>query len=183
MYSWRRLASKRWWIENGKELRRIAKNRLTLIERPNRKLLLLEVAFESESKIKRLRKKFGGQSKELPRGWLKQFLTPRGSNPSTIGKRLIVYQSPPGRNANSFPRRLIIPAGAAFGTGAHATTTLSLRLLEEVTYGWKADWKMVDLGTGSGILALAASRFGAKQVIGIDLDPIAISTAKANAHL
>ena len=181
MYSWRRLASKRWWIENEEALRRIAKNRLTVIERSNRELLLLEVAFESKSKIKRLRKKFGGQNKKFPRDW--QFLTAKTSKPLRIGKRLIVRQSTSGRKANSFPASLIIPAGAAFGTGGHATTAMSLRLLEEVTRGWKADWKMVDLGTGSGILALAASRFGAKKVIGIDLDPMAISTAKANAHL
>ena len=42
---------------------------------------------------------------------------------------------------------------------------------------------LVDVGTGSGILALAASRFGVKRIIGIDVDPIAISTAKQNARL
>jgi ribosomal protein L11 methyltransferase len=42
---------------------------------------------------------------------------------------------------------------------------------------------MIDLGTGSGIFALAAKRFGARHVIGIDIDPMAISTAKANAQL
>jgi ribosomal protein L11 methyltransferase len=60
---------------------------------------------------------------------------------------------------------------------------MSLRLLERVTRTWKDGWSLADLGTGSGILALAAKRFGAGRVIGIDIDPQAISIAKANAHL
>ena len=78
---------------------------------------------------------------------------------------------------------LVIPASAAFGTGEHATTAMSLRLLERLTRKWKDGWSLADLGTGSGILALAAKRFGAGRVTGIDIDPKAISIAKANARL
>jgi len=60
---------------------------------------------------------------------------------------------------------------------------MSLRLLEQLTRDWKPGWLLVDLGTGSGILALAAKRFGAGRVIGIDNDPAAISVAKSNAQL
>jgi len=56
-------------------------------------------------------------------------------------------------------------------------------LLEQVTRGWKPGWSLVDLGTGSGILALAAKCFGAKRVVAIDTDPTAIATAKENARL
>ena len=59
---------------------------------------------------------------------------------------------------------------------------MSLRLLEEVTRRRKPQF-VVDLGTGSGILALAASCFGAKRVVAIDIDPTAIATAEANARL
>ena len=78
---------------------------------------------------------------------------------------------------------LVIPASSAFGTGEHATTAMSLRLLERLTREWKNSWSLADLGTGSGILALAAERFGAGRVVGIDIDPKAISVAKANARL
>ena len=78
---------------------------------------------------------------------------------------------------------LVIPASAAFGTGGHATTAMSLRLLEGLTRQWKKGWSLIDLGTGSGILVLAAKRFGAGPVTGIDIDPKAISIAKANARL
>jgi len=78
---------------------------------------------------------------------------------------------------------LLIPASAAFGTGEHVTTAMSLRFLEHLTRKWEDGWSLVDLGTGSGILALAAKRLGATRVIGIDIDPNAISIAKANARL
>ena len=80
-------------------------------------------------------------------------------------------------------RLLVIPASLAFGTGEHATTATSLRLLEQLTRDWKPGWSLVDLGTGSGIVALAAKCFGAGQVTGIDNDPVAISVAKSNAGL
>lgn len=60
---------------------------------------------------------------------------------------------------------------------------MSLRILEQLTRQRSAGWSIVDLGTGSGIFALAAKRFGARRVVGIDIDPVAISTAKANARL
>jgi ribosomal protein L11 methyltransferase len=93
-------------------------------------------------------------------------------------------------------RTLVIPAGAAFGTGEHMTTAMSLRTLESLTRkrlvrgaqcGTRGrvpdkEFSLLDLGTGSGILALAAARFGAKRIIAIDHDPIAIATAKENAR-
>jgi ribosomal protein L11 methyltransferase len=77
---------------------------------------------------------------------------------------------------------LVIPVGAAFGTGEHATTAMSLRLLEQLAKKLPRDWRMLDLGTGSGILALAARKLGAREATGLDVDPLAISTAKANAQ-
>jgi ribosomal protein L11 methyltransferase len=71
----------------------------------------------------------------------------------------------------------------AFGTGEHATTAMSLRFLEQLTRCWNQGWSLVDLGTGSGILALAAKCLSAGGVIGIDNDPAAISVAKSNARL
>ena len=78
---------------------------------------------------------------------------------------------------------IIIPASLAFGTGEHATTAMSLRFLEQLTRCWNPGWSLTDLGTGSGILALAAKCLGAGRVIGIDNDPAAISVAKSNARL
>ena len=162
MYLWRKSASPKWWRENETRVRALAGSSLATIELPKRKRLQIEAAAESNGKLDKLAKLFGGRIEKLPRNWLKLFLR-RKTRPITIGNK-----------------RLIIPAGAAFGTGEHATTAMSLRLLEKLSRNRSPGWSAVDLGTGTGILALAAKRLGATRAIGIDNDPIAISTAKAN---
>ncbi len=87
------------------------------------------------------------------------------------------------KSGHKGPSHLVIPAGAAFGTGNHATTAMSLRLLEEGSRKLKPGWSLVDLGTGSGILALAAKCFGAQRVIAMDNDAQAIATARENARM
>ena len=60
---------------------------------------------------------------------------------------------------------------------------MSLRMLEAISRAWEKDWSMLDLGTGSGIFALAAKRFVADRVVAVDNDPTAIATAKENARV
>lgn len=191
MYLWRRLGTPQWWIEHEPNLRERAGAKLAVIEQPNRKRLQIEVASQSRQELRKLTAEFGGHVEKLPHDWLSCFARAHRSKPLKIGKRLIVLnvggtsvsrRSLRPREANSFPYRLKIPAGAAFGTGEHATTAMSLGLLERLTRKWDPGWSIVDLGTGSGILALAAARLGAKRVLALDNDPLAISTAKENAH-
>src|SRR5438552_2383507 len=179
MYLWRRLASQKWWNDSEKELRAIAGNELAIIERPGRKQLQLEVASSSRTELQSLATQFRGQVEKLPADWQKRFSPKQKTKPLRIGQRLTVVRS---RKDRLSTKELIIPTGAAFGTGEHETTAMSLRLLEKLTRNWKPGWSIVDLGTGSGILALAAKRFEATRVIGIDSDPTAISTAKENAR-
>jgi len=70
--------------------------------------------------------------------------------------------------------------GMAFGTGTHPTTALCLRALEGAISGGET---VIDVGTGSGILAIGAMRLGAKRVLALDLDPVAISSATENVKL
>ncbi len=73
-----------------------------------------------------------------------------------------------------------INPGMAFGTGTHATTTLSIRALEE---RMKAKGlSVLDVGTGSGILSIIAAKLGAKEVLGIDIDPVAVENARENVE-
>jgi ribosomal protein L11 methyltransferase len=121
----------------------------------------------------------------LPRHWLKRFAR-RDPDPIKIGKRFVITRRidlPAPKVFRCEERPLVNPASTAFGTGEYATTVMSLRLLEELTRHWNRNWSLVDLGTGSGIFAIAAKRFGARRVIGIDNDPMAISIAKSNARL
>ena len=163
MYLWRRSAVEKWLSDDETELRALAGDQLAVVERPNRKRLQLEAASTSKIQLETLKKKFGGRIQNLPKDWLKRLLHQK-TKPIRVGTKW-----------------LIIPAGAAFGTGEHATTAMSLRLLEQVSRNLNR-WSLVDLGTGSGILALAAKLLGATGAIGIDNDPIAISTANENAR-
>ncbi len=127
-----------------------------------------------------LRRSFGGAIQALPRDWRQRFQKSQAARPLRIGSRLTIVREQRPRSARS---DLVIPAGPAFGTGDHATTAMSLRMLEAISREWKKDWSMLDLGTGSGIFALAAKCFGAGRVVAVDNDPTAISTAKENAHV
>ena len=68
--------------------------------------------------------------------------------------------------------------GCAFGTGTHQTTQLCMKAIEKYMH---SDAKMADIGTGSGILAICAAKFGASSVYGCDNDPTVIDVAKENA--
>jgi len=70
--------------------------------------------------------------------------------------------------------------GMAFGTGQHPTTLMCLRALEELL---RPGMDVLDLGTGSGILALAAARLGATSVLALDIDPQAAAVARENVRL
>lgn len=83
-------------------------------------------------------------------------------------------------NANMFD--LQIEAGQAFGTGHHATTLGCLSALETI-FKSRTPQRVLDLGCGTGILAMAASRLGARHVLATDIDPLAIETARGVARL
>ncbi len=74
---------------------------------------------------------------------------------------------------------LVLDPGMAFGTGSHPTTRLCLEWLEK---NLSAGASLLDYGCGSGILAIAAARLGAARVAGVDIDPQAVSAARANAE-
>ncbi len=74
---------------------------------------------------------------------------------------------------------MVIDPGQAFGTGAHPTTRLCLELMLDHP---QPAGSFVDLGCGSGVLAIAAAKLGFAPVIGLDLDPAAVSATSANAE-
>ena len=106
--------------------------------------------------------------------------------PLKVTDRLVIR--PPWEEYAAQPGEVVITIypGMAFGTGRHASTLLCLRALEEV---WEeqpprsgSPWQVLDVGTGTGILALAAARYGA-EVLAIDLDPEAVAAALENVRL
>ncbi len=100
--------------------------------------------------------------------------------PREVGERLLVL--PPWETAPAPHRRLpiAIEPGRAFGTGHHGSTEGCLVLLERIL-GRSMTPRALDIGTGSGILAVAAVKLGAASVLAIDIDPDAIAAARTNA--
>lgn len=99
---------------------------------------------------------------------------------SEIGEKLVIVPSWEEYENNQGRTVLNIDPGAAFGTGTHATTSLCLTLLEKhINNGVK----MLDIGTGSGILAIASTLLGAESAIGVDIDAQSVKTAKENAEI
>jgi ribosomal protein L11 methyltransferase len=100
-----------------------------------------------------------------------------------IGRRIVIrpswleYRRAPGDVV------LALDPGMAFGTGLHPTTRLCLLALESVAdRGALGGRRVLDVGCGSGILSIAAVRLGAAEVLGVDVDPIAIEATIANAR-
>lgn len=100
--------------------------------------------------------------------------------PFKIGEKLAIRPSWTEYVAQPGDMVIELDPGMAFGTGTHETTALCASWLEElVTPGIKA----MDLGTGTGILAIAAALLGAKDVLATDIDPVAVRIARENARI
>jgi ribosomal protein L11 methyltransferase len=100
--------------------------------------------------------------------------------PFAVGRRLII--APPWETPVSDGRQVLtIEPGRAFGTGQHGSTAGCLMLLESILERARPSWAL-DLGTGSGILAIAAARLGVGDVHALDSDPDAVSSAAANVE-
>lgn len=97
--------------------------------------------------------------------------------PTPIGKRLLI--KPSWETCENPENRLVLnmDPGMVFGTGTHETTQLSLLALEEFV---RSDMRVLDLGCGSGILAIGALLLGADQAVGVDIDPNAKDIAYVN---
>ena len=101
--------------------------------------------------------------------------------PFRAGKRLVVKPTWELYDAQENDLVMEIDPGMAFGSGTHETTGMCLELLEEVMLGQPVE-TVIDVGTGSGILAIGAAMLGAKDVLAIDIDPTAVKVAKENVE-
>ncbi|HEX7516154.1 MAG TPA: 50S ribosomal protein L11 methyltransferase [Chthoniobacterales bacterium] len=186
MHLWRKRVGTRWWRLHCENFTEHFRDSLAVIERPGAERVTLEISCKTEHDARELVREFGGSTERLRRDWLQHFARRARAKPVRIGSRLVILRAPEKRAAapsqTNHARPLVIPAEAAFGTGEHATTALCLRLLERITSHFQPGWTMLDAGTGSGILAIAGSYFGARRVLAVDNDPLACTTAKRNAR-
>jgi len=116
------------------------------------------------------------------------FLECSFSRPVRVSKRIVLkppdmaYQAEPGDVV------IILDGGAAFGNGAHPTTCLALEALDDALGNGPflehtGRSKGLDVGTGTGVLAIALARLGVQEVVGTDIDPCAISEGRHNVSL
>lgn len=97
-----------------------------------------------------------------------------------IGNRLCIRPCWEEYDNKENRKVLSIDPGAAFGTGTHATTSMCLQVLDEIV---KQDDTVLDIGSGSGILSIAAVLLGAENAVGVDIDPVAVKVATENAKI
>ncbi len=113
----------------------------------------------------------GVKQEDWENSWKKYF------HPIEIGNRLVVV--PSWEEYTGERVQLLLDPGMAFGTGTHETTYLCLAMLDKLVKGGES---LLDIGTGSGILAVAALLLGADSALGIDIDPMCVKTADENAR-
>ena len=101
-------------------------------------------------------------------------------HPTPLGKRLVVCPTWEEYSPGEGELVMRLDPGMAFGTGTHHTTRLCAQLLEETV---SPGCRVLDMGTGSGILSIAAILLGAREAVGVDIDPVAVRTAGENAAL
>jgi ribosomal protein L11 methyltransferase len=116
---------------------------------------------------------FGTVSAEaVPTGWEQRWRA--FHRPVRVGP---LWVGPPWERAPRDATAVVIDPGRAFGTGGHPTTRLCLQLLSGLALG-----SLLDVGCGSGVLAIAARRLGFSPVVAIDEDPAALEAARRNAR-
>jgi ribosomal protein L11 methyltransferase len=98
-----------------------------------------------------------------------------------VSPRLSVRPSCVAAQPEAGRAELVIDPGQAFGTGGHASTRLALEWIDACAAELIGSARVLDVGCGSGVLALAALRLGAGSAVGIDLDPLATQAARGNA--
>ncbi len=120
-----------------------------------------------------LRERFDVTSESFAEGWEEAW---REFHHGVVVGRFWI--GPPWEEATDEVDAVVIDPGRAFGTGAHATTRLTLELLQKLEPG-----SLLDVGCGSGVLSIAAAKLGFRPIVAIDVDQDAVDIALANARV
>ncbi|MFD0892364.1 50S ribosomal protein L11 methyltransferase [Luteolibacter ambystomatis] len=183
MFVWSKLSAAKWmdaWEE------RFAGNPNLAIEIiKGGKSVRVQVYCNTRREADVIIEQWGGSVRPLASDWHKKevplprpikvrdvFLVTGESKPKELAK---IRKEHPGRDIISIPPEM------AFGTGDHATTSTCLRLLVDIARERKGtDWTVADLGTGTGLLAIAARKLGSGEAYACDFDPFAVKVAIEN---
>lgn len=186
MWIWSKLSGAQWM--DAWEDRFYGNPNAVISKLKTNKTVRVEVYTETEEEAQKIQKQFGGSIRKLVhKNWAA--MTEPARPPIRIRSSIIISGSRDEEArkemGKEFPGRHIIqiPADMAFGTGDHATTSSCMRFLVDVaTEKKEEDWDMLDLGTGSGVIAIAARMLGAHHCHGMDFDPQAVKVARRNVR-
>ncbi|MBA0915078.1 MAG: 50S ribosomal protein L11 methyltransferase [Nitrospiraceae bacterium] len=129
--------------------------------------------------LRALLEQFGDATAELSvqpvpdRDWNRQWA--QSVKPIRIGRRIVIRPSWEEATLQAGDIEIVLDPKQAFGTGHHATTSMLLEWLEGFIHGGES---VLDVGSGSGILAMVALRLGAASAVGVECDPVAVDCAK-----
>lgn len=185
MFVWSKLSAAQ-WIDAWEE--RFAGNPNLVIEYlKGGKSIRVRLFCNTEKEAEDVCARFGGTFRKVAgEEWIKPVPPPRPVKVRDVF--LLTAETRPKELAalrKTHPKRQIItiPPEMAFGTGDHATTSTCLRLLVDVARERKGrKWTVADLGTGTGVLAIAARKLGAGETFACDFDPFAVAAAARNAE-
>ena len=185
MFVWSKLSAAK-WIDAWEE--RFSGNPNLVVEYlKGGKSTRLQLFCETRKEAEAISKQFGGSVRELAKSdWHKAVEAPR---PVKVRDVFLLTAETRKKELDALrkenPKRelIIIPPEMAFGTGDHATTSSCLRMLVDVARKRKGtEWTAADLGTGTGLLAIAARKLKSGPVYACDFDPFAVSIAARNAE-
>jgi ribosomal protein L11 methyltransferase len=183
MFVWSKLSGAR-WLDAWEERFAGSPNLVTEVIKGG-KTIRLNLYCQTRREAEAVKTRFGGSVRQVLRAeWARPVPPPR---PVKVRAELLVTAASGAEELaalrRQYPRRQVIsiPPEMAFGTGDHATTATCLRLLADVARARRGSaWSVADLGTGSGLLAIAARMLGSGPVFACDFDPFAVKVAQHN---
>jgi ribosomal protein L11 methyltransferase len=181
MLVWRKLSSEKWVDSWQERLAFLGPERLVITHIANTHRMRLEIFDITPGESEVLRERMGGEVRDLNcsnADWVRSLILKK---PISIRGRLRIVSVEPASDSLD-AKTIYIPANLAFGTGEHSTTAGCLRLLVDIAPR-SGDWNFLDAGTGTGILAIAACKLGASQVLAFDVDATAVRIARGNASI
>ncbi|HJM65215.1 MAG: 50S ribosomal protein L11 methyltransferase [Roseibacillus sp.] len=186
MWVWSKLAALKW--EDAWEERFYGNGNAVLTRLKGGRSVRVDVYCEEEGEALEIAAQFGGSVKEVAdRNWAALSAVP--GPPIKIRESLLLTAevTPPGLREllrlNEGRVVVSIPPEMAFGTGDHPTTAACLRFLADEARARKGGrWRMLDLGCGSGVLAIAANLLGAEECEALDFDRKAVEIARHNVE-
>ena len=184
-FVWRKLSAAKWedaWLERLAPVR----ERLAITHLAGRKTVRLEAFALTKAEAEELAGNFGGEIVAQKSDHQAATQPPRPA--IRIREKLLIVATEREAREVAAPEAdravVVIPAAMAFGTGDHATTSTCLRLLSDIADELRGvRWEMLDLGTGTGVLAISARKLGAHRVDAADFDKAAVRVARDNVRL